>query len=196
MQSTVTSAAWLRQAEHETKAQDEDLHALVVRARVMDPGAWESLYRRLYPRLLAYARRRLDHDSARDAVAECLARAVAGIDRFAWRGAGFDAWIVGILRYVVIDEQRARDRERRRPPALDPPMDDPTEALAHDEEAKAVRAAFERLPPADQELLELRVIAGLSADEVAAAQHKRPGAVRMAQSRALRRLRDELTRTP
>jgi RNA polymerase sigma-70 factor (ECF subfamily) len=38
----------------------------------------------------------------------------------------------------------------------------------------------------------LRVVAGLSVHEVAAALGKRPGAIRTAQSRALAKLREEL----
>src|SRR5207248_9756458 len=107
------------------------------------------------PRLVAYARRRLVGDAAVDAVSEAMVRAVARVDRFVWEGAGFEAWLFGILRHVVL----------------------------------AVRAAFERLGPANQELLELRVMAGLSAEAVGQVLGKRPGAVRMAQNRALGRLR-------
>jgi len=64
--------------------------------------------------------------------------------------------------------------------------------VLRDERAKDVRAAFSRLSPADREVLELRVVGGLNADDVALALGKRAGAVRMAQSRALARLRDEL----
>ena len=55
-----------------------------------------------------------------------------------------------------------------------------------------MRQAFARLSDADRELLELRVVAGLSAEEAAAVLGRRPGAVRMAQSRALTRLRRHL----
>ena len=55
-----------------------------------------------------------------------------------------------------------------------------------------MRAAFERLGDEDREVLELRVVAGLSAEEVGNVLGKRAGAVRMAQSRALERLRREL----
>jgi RNA polymerase sigma-70 factor (ECF subfamily) len=68
------------------------------------------------------------------------------------------------------------------------------DAIVADEEAAAVRAAFAQLKPADRELLELRVIAGLSADDTAVALGKRPGAIRMAQARALARLRKALLR--
>jgi RNA polymerase sigma-70 factor (ECF subfamily) len=60
--------------------------------------------------------------------------------------------------------------------------------VARDEVA-TVRAAFELLAPEEQEIIELRVQGGLSSEEVGALLDKRPGAVRMAQARALQRLR-------
>lgn len=162
--------------------------ALVTRARQGDASAWEALYRRAYPGLLAYARRRLDAESARDAVSETMARAVSSIDRFAWNGVGFDAWLFGILRHVVIDAQRSLT-ERAIPEDPTPDSPGPLDHVLGAEEAKAVRAAFRRLSEADQEVLELRVVGQLSADEVAAVLGKKPGAVRMAQARALERLR-------
>ena len=53
------------------------------------------------------------------------------------------------------------------------------------------RKAFARLSDHEQELLELRVVAGLASQDVASLTGRRPGAVRMAQSRALDRLRTE-----
>jgi RNA polymerase sigma-70 factor, ECF subfamily len=171
---------------------DDDLPDLVARAKEGDGGAWNTLYRRAYPRLLAYARRRLDGEAARDAVGETMARAVAKIDKFTWKGAGFDAWLFGILRHVVLDAQRARARRPIGGPFPDDPVADtpgPVDQLLGAEEVAALRVAFAELAPADREVLELRVVAGLSSDEVAAVIGKRPGAVRMAQSRALDRLR-------
>lgn len=162
---------------------------LVERAKRGDGGAWERLYQRIHPRLLAYASRRLDREAARDAVGETMSRAVASIDRFRWRGMTFDAWLFGILRHVVIDAQRAAGRPPRGWPEATAPVE-PLDSVLAGEEAAAVRAAFERLSANDRELLELRVVAGLPAEEVAAVLGKRPGAVRMAQSRALARLRD------
>jgi RNA polymerase sigma-70 factor (ECF subfamily) len=175
----------------------DDDQRLAEAARSGDADAWEELYRAAYPRMLAYATRRLGHQDARDAVGEAVARAVAGVDRFQWRGTGFDGWLFGILRHVVLDTFRARSRMPREE-AL-PPFDEssepgPLDVILADEEASALRAAFEELGPADREVLELRVVAGLSSDEVAAVLGKRPGAVRMAQARALERLRTSLVR--
>jgi RNA polymerase sigma-70 factor (ECF subfamily) len=68
----------------------------------------------------------------------------------------------------------------------------PDERLVLADEHDQVRRLFGLLNQAERELLELRVIAGLSADDAAAALGKRPGAVRTAQSRALARLRSLL----
>src|SRR5437660_1444841 len=57
-----------------------DVAALAQRARVGDADAWDHLYRLAYPRLIAYARRRLPGDAAVDAVSETMARAVAKVD--------------------------------------------------------------------------------------------------------------------
>jgi RNA polymerase sigma-70 factor (ECF subfamily) len=164
---------------------------LVELARQGDEQAWEALYRRAYPKLLAYAVRRLPtHEQAKDAAGETMTRAVANIDSLRSEGGGFDAWMYGIMRHVVVDAQRLLSREG---PGLIPDAADagplPGERVVDREDAAAVREAFGQLSPADQELLELRVVAELSTDEVAAVLGRRPGAVRMAQSRALSRLR-------
>jgi RNA polymerase sigma-70 factor (ECF subfamily) len=175
------------------------LDALVGAARSGDGDAWEALYRRAYPRLFAYARRRLaSDDAARDAVSETMSRAVRSLGRYRAEGAGFDAWLSGIVRHVVMDAQRTGARRSARLdgmvalPDVASSEDGPEERLLGSLEAASVRAAFARLSDADRELLELRVVLGLSSDEVAATLGKRPGAVRMAQARALDRLRSLL----
>jgi RNA polymerase sigma-70 factor (ECF subfamily) len=172
---------------------DDLLVPLVERASAGDAEAWEALYRRAYPGMLAYASRRLGPDRAADAVAEAMARAVARIGTFRWFGAGFDAWLYGILRHVVLDAHRARARESRRRVPVDADRAGPLEHVLAGEEAQAVRAAFATLDPDDQEILELRVVAGLSAEEVGRIVGRRAGAVRMAQSRALAALRRAMT---
>jgi len=178
---------------------DDEVHptevpGLVRRAREGDASAWEALYRRAYPRLLAYARRRLPGgEEAQDAVSETMVRAVKGIHRFRSEGAGFDAWLYGILRHVVLDAQGGQRRKSGDPvPEVVDRAPLPLDGMLHQEEAGALRAAFGRLRSEDQELLELRVVAGLPAEDAAKVLGRRAGAVRMAQSRALARLRSLL----
>lgn len=190
--SPVTTAPEGRWSDHGLPR--PDLRDLVDSAQAGDAAAWDELYQTLYPRLLAYARRQLGHDRAPDAVSDAVVRALGGLARFSWKGAGFEAWIFRILRHVVIDYHRRNGRERRLQSSelADLHPDDAADGLLADEEARLVRRAFLRLAPADQELLHLRVVVGLSSDEVAHVVGKRPGAVRMAQARALQRLRDLL----
>lgn len=178
-------------------ADDEALREIVRRAQASDPDAWEALYRRAYPRMMAYARRRLPGGAgADDAVSEAMMRAFNRIGRFQWQGAGFDAWLYGILRNVILETYRETGRTAPLTLAHDAVADDdPPERILADEEVRGVRAAFARLSPDDREILELRVVGGLVAEEVAAVVGKRPGAIRMAQSRALGRLRKLMEET-
>ena len=174
-------------------ATDDAAHRdLVDRAVRGDGDAWEALYRRAYPKLLAFARRRLDPEGAKDAVAETMRRAVDSIHRYRWEGRAFDAWLFGILRHVITDTHRSQGRSRHVPEAHDRAGAGPLDTLVAAEEHEAVRVAFARLSDADREVLELRVVAGLSAEDAAKVLDRKPGAVRMAQSRALTRLRQLL----
>jgi RNA polymerase sigma-70 factor, ECF subfamily len=177
-----------------------DLRMLVIDAQAHSPDAWEELYRRCRPKLLTYARRRLPSiQAAEDAVSEAFARAIARIDDFTWTAAGFEAWMYGITRNVVHEAHRNVTRDRRletkqagtagNPPSV---ADAVGEAVESDEERTELRRAFATLSESDRELLELRVIGGLTADQVAEVLDKKPGAIRMAQSRALERLRDAM----
>ncbi len=168
-----------------------DLRALVQRAKERDPDAWEAIYRHVHPGLYSYARRRLaSQEQTEDAVSETMTRAIDAADRFEWSGGGLSAWLFGILRNVVLETYRASGRTTGPDPAVEAAVgDDPLDAVLLSEEAAYVRRAFDSLAADDREVLELRVVAGLDANEVGAVLRKRPGAVRMAQSRALTRLR-------
>lgn len=164
---------------------------LVQRARRGDQEAWAALYTSVYARLVAFAHRRLGNaELARDAVSETMARAVTKIDAYVGTDEGFAPWLFGICRHVVVDLQRQTYRPLP-PGLLRSDVDDPgpAEVVLDSEEQAQVRAAFARLDPDERELLELRVVGGMSSADVATALGKNPGTVRMAQMRALGRLR-------
>lgn len=163
----------------------------VTQLRARDVGAWEALFDKMYPRMMAYARRRVDSaDDARDAVSETFTRMVQSLDRLDATNVSPEAWSFGILHHVVVDHQRSSYR-RRRPLPVEPPSSapEPTDRVVLDIDHQGIRTAFSRLTARDRDLLELRVVAGLTADEVAVVLSMKPGAVRMAQARALARLR-------
>jgi RNA polymerase sigma-70 factor (ECF subfamily) len=163
----------------------------IARLRARDGDAWEAFFDTMYARMLAYAQRRVDStDDARDAVSETFTRMVKGLDRLDETSVSPEAWCFGILHHVVADQQRSSYR-RRRPVPVEPPAPaaEPDDGLVLDVDHQGMRAAFTRLSPRERDLLELRVVAGLTADEVAGVLAMKPGAVRMAQARALQRLR-------
>jgi RNA polymerase sigma-70 factor, ECF subfamily len=166
---------------------------LVDAARGGDHAAWEALYRSVYPGLRAFMSRRVGAAHVEDAVSETMTRAVAGIDRFQLGPVGFAGWVYGIGRRVAADHYRRAGRQARQEAAavrsIDPDGPAPLDAVLDGEDRDAMRTAFARLSLDERELLELRVVGGLSAEDVAAALGKRAGAVRTAQYRALAHLR-------
>ena len=174
------------------RAPNGDDALFVQRIKRKDSAAWESFYKDIYPRLRAFVSRRVDGQLVTDIVAATMAKAVASIGQFDSDGVGLSAWVFGICRHVVADNYRAASREQRQPAAQEHTsgdVGDVGEAVESDEETKAMRAAYAMLSDDDREILDLRVIARLTAEDVGELLGRQPGAVRMAQSRALERLR-------
>lgn len=167
-----------------------------MRARAGDPDTWELIYRRVHPRLFAYARRRLaTEEQAEEAVSETMVRAMAKIGSYVDSPARIDGWLFGIARNVVLETYRASSRQSSADPdrfvTTPDPAPGPASVVIAREEQDLLAQAFARLSPQDREVLEMRVVVGLDAAQVAALTGRRPGAVRTAQSRALQRLRLE-----
>jgi RNA polymerase sigma-70 factor (ECF subfamily) len=103
----------------------------------------------------------------------------------------------GITRNVVLEKNRAATRDRnlgdRETSAAHTDgrlvMDEVGNEVENEHDRALVRRVFSELDDADREILELRIVGGLSASEVGVILDKNPGAVRMAQSRALDRLK-------
>ncbi len=120
----------------------DDLPALVARAQQADGEAWEVLYRRAYPRQLAYAQRRLPAEDAEEAVSETMALRRGLGPPVTPKGHGFEGWLFGICRHVVLDQQRAAGRRSRNGSRIRPEPwsgDDLTDDLLAREEADAMR---------------------------------------------------------
>lgn len=180
----------------DSQMDDDDFAALVAAAQRHSPEAWEALYRVCRPKLVTYASRRLPSiQAAEDAVSEAFLRAIDRIEDFTPTGTGFQGWMYGITRNVVRETYRATDRDRRledKQARTIHPAPEPSEIhdrIERAEEHETLRRAFATLSDDDQELLELRVVGQLPAEAVAGVLGKKAGAVRMAQSRALGRLR-------
>lgn len=189
---TATALAAMSPAQPEI-----DLRVLAARAVDGDARATERLLldvRRLVHR---YARSRLGRypgaqDVADDAAQEVCIAVLAALPRYRDRGVPFEAFVYAIASRKVADQQRAAMRRPQPtgevPDDVDPrPGPEDLAVLASD--ADRARSLLARLPEHQREILTLRVAAGWSAEETGRALGMTPGAVRVAQHRALGRLR-------
>ncbi len=162
-----------------------------------EPTAIESLIRQVRPMIVRYCLARLGpagwYSQLADDVAQevCIAL-IAALPRYRDRGRPFSAFVFGIASHKLADARRAAARLAL--PVADVPdiADDrpgPEDCVIASLDRQRARALLARLPEHQRELLLARVVAGLSADETGAALGMSPGAVRVAQHRALARLR-------
>ena len=168
-----------------------DEAAIVDRAR-SDPDAFALLYDRYVDPIYRFCYRRLEsREAAEDATSLVFAKALAALPRY--RDRSFRSWLFAIAHNVVADTFRAAHHDG--PLALVAELADAgpsPEAMAIAvEERESVRALLAQLPPDQRHLLELR-LAGLTDAEIARALGRSHGSVRVAQYRAIARLRSLL----
>lgn len=184
----------------ETMTANKRFELVLPAARRGEEWALSALYRGLQPALLGYLRSRRPND-AEDVASETWISVASGLGTFHGNEDGFRRWVFTIARRRLIDLARA---ESRRPPtATGAASLDESNLVAPDAETDALAALATRqaleyvasLPPKEAEVILLRVIAGLSTDDVASITGRSSVAVRVAQHRALRRLAKTLGKT-
>jgi RNA polymerase sigma-70 factor (ECF subfamily) len=171
-----------------------DLIGLAARGQ---QAAIESLLEEIRPMIVRYCRARLGQISGQYHIADDVAQEVciavlSALPRYRDMGRPFASFVFGIASHKVADAMRSAAR-------LAIPTEDlpdgpdgrpgPEETVVAYIEAERVRALLARLPLHQRELLVLRVLTGMSAEETGQALGMSPGAVRVAQHRALARLR-------
>ncbi|MFJ4711036.1 RNA polymerase sigma factor [Streptomyces sp. NPDC088785] len=178
------------------RADDAELGAAVARAQEGDEGAFATAYRLVQPGLLGYLRG-LVGDEAEDVAADAWLEIARDLGRFRGDGAGFRGWTATIARYRALDLLR-RQKVRPRPAgteldALDlPGTHNTAEQAIEILSTERALALIARLPRDQAEAVLLRVVVGLDGPAAARVLGKRPGAVRTAAHRGLRRLARQL----
>ena len=172
------------------------LRDLAAAARRDGGAAAEILMGRVRQLALRYARARLGRfgaeDVAQDVAQEVCMAVHTGLRTYTDRGLPFEAFVYSIAAHKTADAQRLLIRG----PAVVAELPETVDGSAGPEEVAVVRDAADRalalirtLPAQQQEILTLRVAVGLSTEETAAALDMSTGAVRVAQHRALTKLR-------
>jgi RNA polymerase sigma-70 factor, ECF subfamily len=189
--------SWLRSESPATAPPSRDPDGsdaeLVAQARQGDPRAFTILYRRYLDRVYDYCRHRLGtREAAEDATQTIFLKALGAIGTCR-DGDLFAGWLFAIARNVITDAYRAGrvasvdidDRHNLVDPARSP-------------EDLAIGAEWTRelhhlredcLEHGDRNLLDLR-LQGLTDKEIAVALDRSYGAIRVAQHRMVKRLRD------
>ena len=125
--------------------------------------------------------------------------AMMALPRYRDQGRPFLAFVYGIAAHKVADAHRAAGRNRAEPTDVVPERFDvaagPEQMAINADSAARMDALLQVLPDKQREILILRVVVGLSAEETAEAVGSTAGAVRVAQHRALARLKSEITAT-
>lgn len=173
-----------------------DFEAILSAARAGAEWAWRELYHDFAPIVLRYLRAR-NAPEPDDLTGEVFVQVVRKLHQFEGGAEDFRAWITTIAHHRLLDGYRSRSR---RP--VDPVADealvvmggvgDPESDALDRVESTEVYAAISRLSPDQRDVIFLRLIAGMSVKEVAAAVGKKPGAVKALQVRGLAALRRDL----
>ena len=161
------------------------------------PAAIESLLQQIRPMVLRYCRARLGrisghHQAADDVAQEVCIALLSALPRYRDMGRPFASFVFGIASHKVADAMRSAANLAIPTEDLPDEADDrpgPEETAVASLEAERVRGLLARLPLQQRELLVLRVLAGFSAQETGNELGMSAGAVRVAQHRALIRLR-------
>ncbi|WP_406247297.1 RNA polymerase sigma factor [Streptomyces anulatus] len=177
---------------------DAELGAAVDRAQQGDDEGFAIAYRLVQPGLIGYVRG-LVGDDAEDVASEAWLEIARDLGRFRGDGAGFRGWTATIARHRALDHLR-RQKRRPRTSLLEQDM---LELPGGHDTAAAVLAKLSTeqaleligsLPRDQAEAVLLRVVVGLDGPASARVLGKRPGAVRTAAYRGLKRLAGQLTR--
>ncbi|OLZ57461.1 RNA polymerase subunit sigma [Amycolatopsis coloradensis] len=188
-----------------TPAHWYSLDAPVAAAGQGDRRALDHLLTTIRPLVIKYCRARIGRQertyaSADDVAQEVCVAILRALPTYHERGRPFLAFVYGIAQHKVADARRAAARNRSDPVAEVPDgVSDsagPEQHVLHNELSDRMGELLRILPDRQREIVVLRIVVGLSAEETAKSVGSTAGAVRVAQHRALTRLRKILMENP
>lgn len=175
---------------------DQELAPLVPRAARGDAKALRSIIRIIHPAIVRYTRARISGGripNAEDVAQEICLAVAQSIGRYQDQGRPFMAFVYGIASNKVADAYRSMGRDKTTPTDTIPESSDegltPEGSALVADGSNRVREILDCLSDRAREIIILRVFVGLSADETAEIVGSTPGAVRVAQHRALATMR-------
>ena len=174
----------------------DNLDLALTAAQANAEWGWNGLYRNLAPSVTGYLRAQ-GAAEPEDLTAEVFLQAIKAVRRFEGNGAAFRSWIFCIAHNKLIDDCRYRKRRPVEPVAE--PANDAVVSVGVEEEVLShlaedrVRTLLGHLTPDQRNVLLLRILGGLTVDEVARALGKNAPAVKALQRRGLACLKREIS---
>jgi RNA polymerase sigma-70 factor (ECF subfamily) len=160
--------------------------------------AWTALYRDLAPLVLGYLRSRGAREPE-DLTGEVFLQIARDLPTFRGEEAEFRSWVLAITHHRLIDQRRYQGRH-----PTDPAPDETilARAATSDVEQEAlgslaterVRRLIDGLTEDQRAVLMLRIVTGLTVDEVARVVGKKPNSVKALQRRGLAAIRKEIAK--
>lgn len=163
-----------------------------------DRAALNSVLESVREPVLRYCRGRMGAGerhlfSADDVAQEVLMAVMTALPRYEDQGRPFMAFVYGIASHKVADAMRSAARIKADPVDQVPDAVDfangPEQSALDADAGRRMRDLLQQLPEKQREILVLRLVVGLSAEETAEMVGSSPGAVRVAQHRALGKLK-------
>jgi RNA polymerase sigma-70 factor, ECF subfamily len=175
---------------------ETDLEDALRAASRGDEAGFVALYRDLQPRLLRYATALIGAE-AEDVTAETWLQVARDLRGFTGDLDGFRGWVSTICRNRAMDWARTRSRRPADPTEMEALAQHPDATDAHGSavEGMSTRWAMAQilaLPQTEAEAVLLRAVVGLDAPTAAKVLGKRPGAVRVAAHRGLKKLAEAI----
>jgi RNA polymerase sigma-70 factor, ECF subfamily len=159
---------------------------LVAEARRGDRTAFGRLYERFAPMVHGILLARVPRCEAEDLLQDVFVSALRRLDTLR-DNAAFGGWLAAIAR------NRARDHYRSSVDSAEL-SEDIAAPSANGNRALAVLAAIRRLPEAYRETLILRLVEGMTGDEIASRTGLTPASVRVNLHRGMKQLREFLSK--
>ncbi len=178
---------------------EEVLSAALKSARNGNENGFTTLWRFHNSRLTRFVQSKL-YGSAIDAdevVSETWLNVARDIHSFKGGPTEFAAWLYTIARNRIIDAVRIRDRQVRPTAELEEAFWIPSPSTVEkefegSESVKRIVEAIQKLPPAQAEILLLRIVSDLSVEETAKIVKKSSNSVRVLAHRGLTSLKEIL----
>jgi RNA polymerase sigma-70 factor (ECF subfamily) len=181
----------------------DELDSAVAAAAQGDRTALALVLENIRPMVVRYCRGRVGaaergHLSADDVAQEVCLAVMTALPRYQDQGRPFMAFVYGIAAHKVADAHRSSARNKSEPVAEVPDVialdDGPEQRALDSESSRHMQELLDTLPEKHREILILRLVVGLSAEETAAAVGSTAGAVRVAQHRAIAKLKKVVTK--